>query len=320
MPHHSFSHRIAMLGVAASTLLLVGSSLAAPLASAQCADPRGNSYCSNNGQVTFSPPPGSGSQPSNVPCADPRGNAYCQSNPPSNPPVPQTPPQTGVTAPPAANNPAVQPNAPATSAASVAVDPAAAPAGSTVTITASGLGPNRSAWVNLSHMTTPQGLSLGAKQLATVNTAADGSLSTSVVVPAVPGWTAGNADICLINASAQPVCTPFTLSSANDAITNTATTPDAIVGHYQCSSMTLIGFGGGFCTGSEPILAVNGDGTYAWGDEQGNWSFDGNTVSFDGSLGSGSVLNRKLTLDTQVDTPDGSSTQEVKYTYIRMDY
>jgi hypothetical protein len=155
MSLHSVSHRIAVLTIAASSLVLVGSSLTVPLASAQCADPRGNSYCSNNGQVTFSPPPNS-SQPSNVPCADPRGNAYCQSNASNASAAQQGVPQTGVTAPPAGNNPAVQPNAPATSNASVSVDPPAAPAGSTITITGSGLGPNRSAWVNLSHMSTPR--------------------------------------------------------------------------------------------------------------------------------------------------------------------
>jgi hypothetical protein len=124
------------------------------------------------------------------------------------------------------------------------VDPAAAPAGATVTISGQGLGGGRSAWINLSHMTTTTGLNLGAKQLATVNTAPDG-------------------------------------------------TP--------------------------PILALNGDGTYSWGDEQGGWSFDGTTVSFDGGLGSGTVLNRRLTVESDVVMPDGA-TQAVRYTYIRMNY
>jgi len=308
-----------MLGIGLiSATLALQSGLAVQIASAQCADPRGNSYCQNNGQVTFAAPPAQ-SQPATQPCADPRGNAYCQAAPVSQPaqviaPAPaQTSPQTS-------SNPVLQPNAPASPSASVSVDPAVAPAGATITVTGQGLGGGRSAWINLSHMTTSTGLNLGAKQLATVNTAADGSLNTSIVVPSVPSWTAGRADICVINATAQPVCTPFTLGSADQPVVNTATTPDAIVGHYQCSSMLLVGFGGGFCSGSEPILALNPDGTYAYGDEQGNWTFDGTTVSFDGSLGSGAVLNRKLTIDTQVDTPDGSSQQEVRYTYIRMDY
>ena len=296
-------------------------------ASAQCADPRGNSYCQNNGQVTFTTP-ANPSKPPTQPCADPRGNAYCQGSSSSQTTQPAAPPvqpaQTGGTAATNGNNapalPAIQSNAPSAPNASMSIDPPSAPAGSTVSVTASGLGANRSAWVNLSHMTTTAGLNLGAKQLATVNTAPDGTLSATVMIPAVPSWTAGTADICLINATAQPVCAPFTLASAEQDATNTATTPDAIVGHYQCSSATLIGFGGGWCLGSEPVLAINGDSTYAFGDEEGSWSFDGATVTFDGELGSATVLNRRLTIDTQVDMPDGSGVQAVRYIYIHMNY
>ena len=291
------SNRQLLARLLVGLLLILPAAAAAPIASAQCADPRGNSYCTNNGQVTFNPPPG-GAQPVQ----------------------PAQPAQTGGTNAPGANNPAVQPNAPVAANPTLVVDPSSAPASATITITATGLGPNRSAWVNLSHMTTIAGLNLGAKQLATVNTAADGSLNSTVVVPAVPGWTAGKADICLINATKQPVCAPFTLASAEQAAINSATTPDAIVGHYQCSSAVLIGFGGGWCTGGEPVLALNADQTYAYGEEQGNWSFDGNTVIFDGSLGTGTVLNRRLTIDTQVDMLDGSGVQAMRYIYIRMDY
>jgi len=267
------------------------------VAGAQCADPRGNSYCTNGGQVTFNPPPSGSTQPPNVTGG---GEATVPTGQDS--------------------NPALQPNAPASPRAFITLDPAAAPAGATVTITGQGFGGGQSAWVNLSHMVSTAGLNLGATQIATVNTAGDGSLSASVTIPSVPSWTAGTADICIINASAQPVCAPFSLSSANQPADNTATTPDAIVGHYQCSSALLVGFGGGFCSGGEPILALNGDGTYSYGDEQGGWTFDGATVTFDGSLGNASVLNRKLTIDTTVDLPDGSGTQEVRYTYIRMNY
>jgi hypothetical protein len=315
--------RRAMALVVSGVLLVVLPGPAAQVASAQCADPRGNSYCSNNGQVTFNPPPGS-SQTSAQPCADPRGNAYCQNGGQATSAQPQAQPQPASQPAsangPASSNPALQPNAPQSASASISLDPPSAPAGASVTVSAQGLGPNRSAWVNLAQMKSTTGLNLGAQQLATVTTAADGSLSTSVTIPAVPSWTAGTASICLINATAQPVCAPFTLASADQAAVNTATTPDAIVGHYQCSSMTLIGFGGGFCTGTEPVLALNGDGSYSWGDEQGNWTFDGSTVSFDGGLGSASVLNRRLTIDTQVDAPDGSGQQAVRYIYIRMDY
>ena len=59
-----------------SVLLTVPFGPAAQVASAQCADPRGNSYCQNNGQVTFTTPAGQ-AKPASQPCADPRGNAYC---------------------------------------------------------------------------------------------------------------------------------------------------------------------------------------------------------------------------------------------------
>jgi hypothetical protein len=140
---------------------------------AQCADPRGNSYCSNDGQVTFSAPPS--------------GSAPAQSN--TAPAAPQSQP-TQSSAPPA-QSPAIQSNTPASGTASLSIDPPSAPAGATVSITAQGLGGGRSAWVNLSHTQSTGGLNLGAKQLATVNTAPDGSLSTSVVIPTVPSWTAG---------------------------------------------------------------------------------------------------------------------------------
>ena len=302
MLHNRSRQHTAAIITGTLTVVILGMA-SATVASAQCADPRGNSYCPNNGQVTFNPPP-SGAQPAQ----------------PVQPVQPAQPAQTGGTTAPAANNPAVQPNAPATANATLVVDPPSAPASATITITATGLGPNRSTWVNLSHMTTTAGLNLGAKQLATVNTAPDGTLNTTVTIPAVPSWTAGKADICLINASAQPVCAPFTLATAEQAAINSATTPEAIVGHYQCSSATLIGFGGGWCTGGEPVLALNPDQTYAYGDEQGAWSFDGTTVTFDGSLGTATVLNRRLTIDTQVDMPDGSGVQAVRYIYIRMNY
>jgi hypothetical protein len=290
---HSYRQPLARLLVGA--LVVLQAAMVAPVASAQCADPRGNSYCQNGGQVTFSAPPAQSSLPPTQPQPTPADAAG------------------------QATSPAVQSNAPAAAAASISLDPPTAPAGATVIVSGQGLGGGRSAWVNLSHMMSTGGLNLGAKQLATVNTAPDGSLNATVTIPTVPSWTAGSADICVINATAQPVCAPFTLGSAGPPVDDTVTTPDGIVGHYQCSSALLVGFGGGFCTGSEPILALNGDGTYSWGDEQGGWSFDGTTVSFDGGLGSGTVQNRRLTVQSDLAMPDGS-TQTVRYTYIRMNY
>jgi len=312
------------VGLAIVATMLLGA-LGAPVASAQCtgngadalnpsctkglapgarcigADGLGNPACSTSGQVTNTPPAG----PAQTSPQPVQGGAQ-----------PTSPTSHGS---PCDSNPANQPNAPAAPGATISIDPSVAPAGASVTITGQGLGGSRCAAVSLSKMMSTTGLPLGAQQLTTVATAADGTVSAALVIPSVAGWTAGQAAICLIYATAQPVCTPFTLASAGQPVANTATTPDAIVGHYQCSSMLLVGFGSGFCSGTEPILALNGDGTYSYDTEQGTWTFDGSTVSFDGSLGSASVLNRKLTIDTQVQMVDGS-TQEVRFTYIRMDY
>ena len=141
------------------------------------------------------------------PCADPRGDTYC----------PQTP---GCVAAGPSADPALQSNAPAAGPnAGISVDPPAASSGTTITVTGQGLGPNRSVWINLAGMTSTTGLSIGAKQLATPDgstptTGADGSLSTTLLVPNLPSWTAGSMNICVLNATAQPVCTPFTLQGS----------------------------------------------------------------------------------------------------------
>src|ERR1700687_1840178 len=82
----------------------------APIGSAQCADPRGNSYCTNNGQVTFGTP-ASQSQTPSQPCADPRGNACCTNGGLVNVQNPNPPTNVNVQNPNAGDSGAQNPNA-----------------------------------------------------------------------------------------------------------------------------------------------------------------------------------------------------------------
>jgi len=226
------------------------------------------------------------------------------------------------------SNPILQGNATASGgAASVTVDPPSAPVGGTVALSAHGLGAGRSVWVNLAQMRDNTGFVEPAKQLLTPDgalaapvTGADGSLNVQLMIPQVPAGTMPSASICVLNATVDAVCTPFTIAGANAEPVNTATTPDAIVGHYMCSSYVIIGQGGDWCPSTFPQLVLNGDNSYSWGDENGTWTFDGSTVAFsDGSLADGSIMNRNLTIDTQVSEPDGS-TINLRLVYSRLDY
>jgi hypothetical protein len=228
----------------------------------------------------------------------------------------------------AVSQPILQGNASTSAAAAVlSVDPPSAPVGATVTVTARGLGAGRSVWVNLAEMKDNTGLRVPAKQLLTLDgalaspvTGPDGSLNAKFVIPKVPAWTQPDASICVLNATVDAVCTSFTIAGSNAPAVNTATTPDAILGHYMCSSYVIIGKGGEWCPGTFPMLVLNGDNTYTWGDaESGTWDFDGSTVTFSGSLGSGSIMNRNLTVETQVTEPDGS-TIDLRLVYSRLDY
>jgi len=104
----------------ATALVLSGVLLALPLgplaqvASAQCADPRGNSYCTNGGQVTFSSPPSQPQPPAQNP-NPPRNAPVTNPNPPRNAPVtnPNPPTNVNVTNPnPPTNVNVVNPNPP----------------------------------------------------------------------------------------------------------------------------------------------------------------------------------------------------------------
>lgn len=243
------------------------------------------------------------------------------------------PPTTGRESPPP--TPAVGPVRAVAHGMSIVVLPGAAPAGGTVQIIAKDLNPrgrvNPLIFINLTGgpggprpLTPAPGSSL--------RLAPDGSLTGAFVVP--PRAGVGHFQVCIAGqigpSGADSVCAPFEVTAASTGgqtsnglstlgeppSTPRASTGDrsAIAGHYQCSSMTLIGFGGGYCTGSEALIVINANGTYTWGREHGTYTFDGSHIVFSGQLGSGTILNRLLTVHSNV------GGQTVIYRYLRMNY
>jgi hypothetical protein len=304
--------------------LLFGTALAvpfAPTALAQpCPDPRGASYCTNNGLVDMTNPTAG-----NVTVSNPTGGLVHTQNPTPGQvtfsPPPSSPRQTTPVQPQA---PQKTTSAPAPSGAaatgSVTVDPPAALAGATVTVSVSGLPANAGFVVNLAQLKSTAGLMWGAKNMQTADgaplqTDRNGNFSGTFTVPTVPDFIAPQGSVCAAILGKASYCTPFALQSAGLPPVNTATA-SSIVGHYQCSAMLLVGTGGGWCSGSEPLLVLNGDGTYSWADEQGTYAYDDGSsqISFSGGLGDGNILNRKLIVESSVDG------MTVRYTYIRMDY
>ena len=121
--------------------LLVGAAVFAASASAQCADPRGNSYCSNGGLV-------------NVPNPNPPTNVNVQNpNPPTNVNVQNPNPPTNVdtTNPTGGDSGAQNPNAPTVSAATgqLTVAPAAGAPGDMLAVTGQGFGANNLMFLNV---------------------------------------------------------------------------------------------------------------------------------------------------------------------------
>jgi hypothetical protein len=112
---------------------------------------------------------------------------------------------------------------------------------------------------------------------------------------------------------------PSQPQSSTQPASSSAANPTSIAGHYQCSSELLVGFGGQPCT-YEPVLVLNGDGSYEWGTEQGTYMYDGSTVTFSGTLGAGTVHNRLLVIDSQTTDPNTGDAMTIRYRYIRMNY
>ncbi len=319
--------------------LLLLSVLVGPTSTAlaQCADPRGNAYCTNNGQVTTQNPTGGQVNTQNptggqVNTQNPTGGQVNTQNPTGGQVTFNPPPSAPVNAPPAQPQP---PQSPSTTAPSgpapaagnqgfangaLSVDPSAAAAGETVTVTVTGLPAGTGFVVNLGQLKTLTGNDAPAKNMqsadgARLNVGPDGSFTGSFVVPTVPDQVAPQASVCAAVLGRASYCVPFSLSSAGLPPENNATA-DNIVGHYMCSSMLRVGRGSTFCSGGEAILALNADGTYVWGEEAGSYKFDSDSfvIAFSGGLGDGSILNRRLVASAVVDG------QEIRYTYIRMDY
>jgi len=213
----------------------------AQAASAQCADPRGNSYCTNGGQVTFATP-APGPKPTVAPVnpTNPTGGNVNVTNPTGGN-VNVTNPNAGqadVTNPNAGQSDAPNPNVPvgAPGDLSVVVVPATAAAGDTIAVagkgfTANGRGnllfvnvvgadgvPFDAAYTAISCVETDNvslallqdlgwGCSSGANG-APIQSASDGTFRATVTVPPV---AAGDAQVCISSVFSNPVCAPLTV-------------------------------------------------------------------------------------------------------------
>lgn len=204
----------------------------------------------------------------------------------------------------------------AQSGPAISVTPGAGAIGDTVTVSGQGFAAGGRGSIIFINLVTPDGGTVEMRNDGDplVYAGSDGSFSADVVVPAKAQQ--GRQQICVNSLVTAKVCTPFTVSggAAPQPHNAPAANPQSIVGHYQCSSELLVGFGSQWCTGSEPVLALYADGTYSFGDAAGTYSYDGTQVSFDGGAVIGTVQNRKLTFEITTDAGT------VRYTYIRMDY
>ncbi len=199
---------------------------------------------------------------------------------------------------------------------SVSVNPGSGAIGDTVTVSGQGFAANGRGSIVFINLVTPDGGTVEIRNNGDplVYAGSDGSFSADVVVPSKAQQ--GRQQVCVNSLVTAKVCTPFTVGGGSASQPNNppASNPQSIAGHYQCSSMLLVGFGSQWCTGSEPVLALYNDGTYSFGDASGTYTYDGSNVSFDGGQVLGTVQNRKLTFDITTDAGT------VRYTYIRMDY
>ncbi len=236
------------------------------------------------------------------PCADPNNNC------PNNGQVTFTSGGNGATG--SGSGAAAQ------SGPSISVDPGAGAIGDTVTVSGQGFAAGGRGSIIFINLVTPDGGTVEMRNDGDplVYAGNDGSFSADVVVPAKAQQ--GRQQVCVNSLVTAKVCTPFTVAggAAPQPNSGPAANPQSVAGHYQCSSMLLVGFGSQWCTGSEPVLALYADGTYSFGDASGSYSYDGSQVSFDGGAVIGTVQNR--TLRFEITTDAGT----VRYTYIRMDY
>jgi hypothetical protein len=223
------------------------------VASAQCADPRGNAYCTNGGLATGqnpnppmnvgqnpNPPKNVGQNPNpgglvgqnpnpgGLVGQNPNPGGLVGQNP--NPgglvgqnPNPGTPVAQNTSAPPA------QSQAPQSSQASdsssrpwangsVTVDPPGAPAGATVTVSVAGLPANSAFVVNLGQLKTAAGQIYGAENMPTADGASmqadsNGNFSGTFTVPAVPDFINPQGSVCAVILGRASYCAPFALQS-----------------------------------------------------------------------------------------------------------
>jgi hypothetical protein len=313
-----------------AALLAVSLGPASQVASAQCADPRGNSYCTGGGLVTFpTPAPAPAKQ---QPCADPRGNSYCTgpvvfSTPvPVPQPAPQPKPQPQ---PQPIQPPQLQPQA--TASPRITLDTDSAPVGGTLTVSGTGFalsGSGTDLFLNLIPASTNQRTALGIEMLrndpSVIRSADDGTFSVQV---AVPNGQPGLQQICALpqkSGLGNYICAPFTVLDGGTPGTaglapfrdpSAPIDPLAIIGRYQCSKVgintaPIQACDSGVNSTFEPLFVINADGSYSWGDEAGTWTSDGTTLSFSGGE-TATVFNRRM--DVIAQDLDGN-TDDFQYT------
>ncbi len=208
-------HQVRCTASAVLTVMLLALSVGpVQVARAQCADPRGNAYCTNGGLVGQNPNPGglvNGQNPNPgrpVTSQNPNPNGSVAQNTPSAPAQPQAP----------QSSPPANSSSPAVASGIVTVDPPGAPAGATVTVSGSGLPANASFVVNLAQLKTASGQTYGAANMqaadgASLQADSGGNFSGTFTVPTVPDFIDPQGSVCAVILGMAAYCAPFLLQS-----------------------------------------------------------------------------------------------------------
>lgn len=236
--------RRAVVGGVLGALLAVAM---APAVSAQCADPRGNSYCTNGGQVTVQNPSGGNvnvTNPTggNVNVTNPTGGNVNVTNPNAGDSGATNPNagDSGATNPNAGDSGATNPNAPIAGPRdlSVVVAPDSASVGDTIAVAGRGFTANGRGNLIFINVVGVDGVRMDAnyKPITCVQTddfylgllqdlgwgcssesagplvqsADDGTFRATIKVPPV---APGDAKVCISSVFSNPVCTPLAVDA-----------------------------------------------------------------------------------------------------------